>query len=222
MMRRRIVLVTLVFVRMVQNFQGCQVHWGDQEFAAGVHHKSLPISSARGANILVHLHNTLSTYAPDFPHLVLSTCTWLFSGSIPLQVAVEESCIYTCTPDWNPVIDTVPGSHNVVFAVGFSGDNLIFLKRQPCFFSKIRWCHSVQSPGTGFKLGPVTGRMLADLAQVFPFYPFYSTFYDLLWPSMAFHGQPGSGFHCLLSILPSYAMVLRELSQIWLGESVLF
>lgn len=42
-------------------------------------------------------------------------------------------------PDWNPVIDTVPGSHNVVFAVGFSG--------------------------TGFKLGPVTGRMLADLAQ---------------------------------------------------------
>ena len=39
------------------------------------------------------------------------------------QVAVEESCIYTCTPDWNPVIDTHPGDHNVVFAVGFSGAN---------------------------------------------------------------------------------------------------
>ena len=133
-----------------ENFQGCQVHWGDQEFVAGVHHKSLPISSARGANILVHLHNTLSTYAPDFPHLVLSTWfsppsslhlalstfTWLFSGSIPLQVAVEESCIYTCTPDWNPVIDTVPGSHNVVFAVGFSGDNLIFFKGNLAFLVK--------------------------------------------------------------------------------------
>jgi len=59
--------------------------------------------------------------------------------SVEPEVAVEESCIYTCTPDWNPVIDTVPGSENVVFAVGFSG--------------------------TGFKLGPVTGRMLADLAQ---------------------------------------------------------
>jgi len=55
------------------------------------------------------------------------------------EVAVEESCIYTCTTDWNPVIDVVPDSPNVVFAVGFSG--------------------------TGFKLGPVTGRMLADLAQ---------------------------------------------------------
>ena len=46
-------------------------------------------------------------------HLIYP-CTWF-------QVAVEESCIYTCTPDWNPVIDTVPDSHNVVFAVGFSG-----------------------------------------------------------------------------------------------------
>jgi len=55
------------------------------------------------------------------------------------EVAVEESCIYTCTTDWNPVIDVVPDSPNVVFAVGFSG--------------------------TGFKLGPVTGRILADLAQ---------------------------------------------------------
>jgi len=54
------------------------------------------------------------------------------------QVAVEESCIYTLTPDQNPVIDRVPGKKNIVIAVGFSG--------------------------MGFKLGPVTGRMLADMA----------------------------------------------------------
>ena len=56
------------------------------------------------------------------------------------DVAIEESCIYTMTPDQNPVIDSLPDQPNVVFGVGFSG--------------------------MGFKLGPVTGRMLADLAQV--------------------------------------------------------
>lgn len=55
------------------------------------------------------------------------------------MLSVEESCIYTMTPDENPVIDTVPGKENVVIAVGFSG--------------------------TGFKLGPVTGNMLADMAM---------------------------------------------------------
>ena len=55
-------------------------------------------------------------------------------------MAIEESCIYTMTPDQNPVIDSLPDQPNVVFGVGFSG--------------------------MGFKLGPVTGRMLADLAQV--------------------------------------------------------
>ena len=73
------------------------------------------------------------------------------------QVAVEESCIYTCTPDWNPVIDTLPGDPNVVFAVGFSGVNNERILAS--VFSRTQ-------PGTGFKLGPVTGRMLADLAQV--------------------------------------------------------
>ena len=56
------------------------------------------------------------------------------------DVAIEESCIYTLTPDQNPIIDSLPERQNVVFGVGFSG--------------------------MGFKLGPVTGRMLADLAQV--------------------------------------------------------
>jgi len=55
------------------------------------------------------------------------------------EVAIEESCIYTLTPDQNPIIDCLPERQNVVFGVGFSG--------------------------MGFKLGPVTGRMLADLAQ---------------------------------------------------------
>jgi len=61
-----------------------------------------------------------------------------FPGVEP-EVCVEESCMYTVTADWNPVIDSLPGNRNIVIAAGFSG--------------------------TGFKLGPVTGRMVADLAQ---------------------------------------------------------
>ena len=53
-------------------------------------------------------------------------------------MSVEESCIYTMLPDENPVIDFVPGTDNIIIAVGFSG--------------------------TGFKLGPVTGNMIADMA----------------------------------------------------------
>jgi len=59
-----------------------------------------------------------------------------FPGVEP-KVSVEESCMYTNLPDENPVIDMVPGT-NIVIAVGFSG--------------------------TGFKLGPVSGNMIADLA----------------------------------------------------------
>ena len=53
-------------------------------------------------------------------------------------MSVEESFIYTMLSDENPVIDFVPGTDNIIIAVGFSG--------------------------TGFKLGPVTGNMLADMA----------------------------------------------------------
>ena len=59
--------------------------------------------------------------------------------TVESQVAVEESCIYTLTPDQNPVIDRLTSSSNILIAVGFSG--------------------------MGFKLGPVTGRMLADMAM---------------------------------------------------------
>ena len=46
--------------------------------------------------------------------------------------------LYTVTPDWNPVIDVVEGIEGLVIGLGFSG--------------------------SGFKLGPVVGEMLADLA----------------------------------------------------------
>jgi len=58
---------------------------------------------------------------------------------VTAEVKVEESCMYTLSPDSNPIIDTLPAASNIVIGVGFSG--------------------------TGFKLGPVTGSMLADLAQ---------------------------------------------------------
>lgn len=46
--------------------------------------------------------------------------------------------LYTVTPDWSPVIDRVEGLDGLVLGLGFSG--------------------------SGFKMGPVVGEMLADLA----------------------------------------------------------
>ena len=58
------------------------------------------------------------------------------------------------TPDKNPVIDTVPGKQNIVIAVGFSGEYSAHLYLKHC-----------SCPGIGFKLGPMAGSMLADLAM---------------------------------------------------------
>jgi sarcosine oxidase/L-pipecolate oxidase len=52
------------------------------------------------------------------------------------QPAIRESCMYTMTPDSNPIIDRL--TDNVVVGCGFSG--------------------------SGFKHAPATGRMLAALA----------------------------------------------------------
>lgn len=46
--------------------------------------------------------------------------------------------VFTVTPDWNPVIDTLPGHENVIIGVGFSGH--------------------------GFKMSPAVGLSLAELA----------------------------------------------------------
>ena len=46
--------------------------------------------------------------------------------------------LYTVTPDWNPIIDRIEALPGLVVGLGFSG--------------------------SGFKLGPVVGEMLADLA----------------------------------------------------------
>lgn len=59
-----------------------------------------------------------------------------FPGVDP-NPAVEEVCMYTVTPDWVPIITRHPCHSNIVIGCGFSG--------------------------TGFKLGPVTGEILADM-----------------------------------------------------------
>jgi glycine/D-amino acid oxidase-like deaminating enzyme len=46
--------------------------------------------------------------------------------------------LYTVTPDWNPIIDQVEGIPGLLLALGFSG--------------------------SGFKMGPVVGELLADMA----------------------------------------------------------
>ena len=55
------------------------------------------------------------------------------------EPAIEESCMYTVTPDRTHILDRHPEHGNVVVAAGFSG--------------------------TGFKLGPITGQMVADMAM---------------------------------------------------------
>lgn len=52
------------------------------------------------------------------------------------QPAVKEACMYTVTPDEEMILDSVPGLPNVVYGCGFSG--------------------------TGFKIGPVVGKILAQ------------------------------------------------------------
>lgn len=54
----------------------------------------------------------------------------------------SEPCLYTCTPDLDPVIDYAPGQGNVVMAVGFSGH--------------------------GFKFVPVIGELITDLIDERP------------------------------------------------------
>lgn len=53
--------------------------------------------------------------------------------------SVVESCIYTNTPDFNPILDVHPAWKNIVIAAGFSGH--------------------------GFKLAPVVGKLLGELAM---------------------------------------------------------
>ena len=62
------------------------------------------------------------------------------------EVSVEESCIYTMTPDENPVIDLVPDT-NIVIAVGFSGIILFWNKSLSLFFVNIFefFCCTVQA-----------------------------------------------------------------------------
>uniref|UniRef100_A0A6A7FSK0 Peroxisomal sarcosine oxidase-like n=2 Tax=Hirondellea gigas TaxID=1518452 RepID=A0A6A7FSK0_9CRUS len=51
--------------------------------------------------------------------------------------AIVESCMYTVTPDKQMILDTVPGCTNIAYACGFSG--------------------------TGFKLGPIVGRLMCQM-----------------------------------------------------------
>jgi glycine/D-amino acid oxidase-like deaminating enzyme len=43
-----------------------------------------------------------------------------FSGVVP-EVRIEESCMYTMTPDSHPIIDTLPTAPNIAIGAGFSG-----------------------------------------------------------------------------------------------------
>ncbi|TSN39328.1 Peroxisomal sarcosine oxidase [Bagarius yarrelli] len=61
-----------------------------------------------------------------------------FPGLVPVP-AVEESCMYTVTPDKHFVLDRHPAYSNIVIGAGFSGH--------------------------GFKFGPVVGKVLCELSM---------------------------------------------------------
>jgi glycine/D-amino acid oxidase-like deaminating enzyme len=54
------------------------------------------------------------------------------------EVKIEESCLYTVTPDWNPVIDVLPHATNIVIAAGFSG---ILVTTVP--WRRLEQCHAM-------------------------------------------------------------------------------
>lgn len=58
--------------------------------------------------------------------------------SVEDMPSIVEECLYTETPDLDFILDVHPKYHNIVIGAGFSG--------------------------TGFKMAPVTGNILADLA----------------------------------------------------------
>ena len=62
----------------------------------------------------------------------------LYMTGVEEQPSIIETCIYTITPDNSFILDTHPRYSNIIIGAGFSG--------------------------TGFKMAPVTGNILADMA----------------------------------------------------------
>ncbi len=70
----------------------------------------------------LHLHPNTGQEPCHWP---LQTYNYVYRSRFPgvvAEVKIEESCIYTLTPDRNPVIDIMPGTNNIVIAAGFSGN----------------------------------------------------------------------------------------------------
>jgi sarcosine oxidase/L-pipecolate oxidase len=65
-----------------------------------------------------------------------------FKNIIHTQPSSMETCIYTMTPDSDPIIDRHPQYSNIIIGAGFSGH--------------------------GFKLGPVIGKILSDMISSLP------------------------------------------------------
>ncbi|KAG6541767.1 hypothetical protein Mapa_016779 [Marchantia paleacea] len=81
--------------------------------------------------------------APDHQGLKEFVSPWLatiFKGNVKHEVPVlAEGCVYSMTPDEDFIIDILPGKNrSIVIGAGFSGH--------------------------GFKMGPLVGRILADLS----------------------------------------------------------
>ncbi|ODM98489.1 putative sarcosine oxidase [Orchesella cincta] len=81
------------------------------------------------------------SFDPGNEDIINDVSPWLqkvFTGVSPTP-QMTESCMYTETPDYDFIIDEVPGMKNVVVGCGFSGH--------------------------GFKLAPVVGTLLVNLAK---------------------------------------------------------
>jgi sarcosine oxidase/L-pipecolate oxidase len=82
------------------------------------------------------------TVAADLGLLKATVSPWLaktFEGKVKHDApAIAEGCLYTMTPDEDFILDFLPSCPEILVAAGFSGH--------------------------GFKMGPLIGRIMADLA----------------------------------------------------------
>ncbi|XP_057295582.1 peroxisomal sarcosine oxidase-like isoform X2 [Hydractinia symbiolongicarpus] len=77
---------------------------------------------------------------PDVAHDIeeVKNFVRLYTDGVEERPSIVENCLYTLTPDRDFIIDVHPKYQNIVIGAGFSG--------------------------TGFKMAPATGNILADLA----------------------------------------------------------
>lgn len=125
----------------------CLLDLGITKYGAGIY--ALPSDEYPGLMKVCYLHTGISIDSPDYRDYTstgkqtdIEAVSHYIKDHMPgldgQHPAVVETCLFTGTPDGDPIIDRHPLYPNIVFAVGMSGH--------------------------GFKLAPVFGKILCEMA----------------------------------------------------------